>query len=421
MKKYKMDFHKFIKMMAIAVLIGVAAIGLLGGIVGFTTEQADDEDYRTGVPAFCRRETYEQWDRGNLSVLPNANGDMGFDLRSSDISSFSLSGYEGALKRVTYNTNTVWPEELPEDFEPGIILENGRNPGLGIRELHGMGITGKGVSIAILDQGLNPEHIEYKDNLMGYELVHFFGSGAAMHGSAVTSIAVGNTCGVAPGADVYYIASTFGRITPIGFRSDVSSMADGIDRVVEINELLPTERKIRAISVSMGFGNTADGKKVQKAIERAKEAGIFVLSTSPYMNYDFTIMGLGRNFGENPDEVASYMPGLFWADDFYRNPSWPDSDKTLLVPMDSRTYASWDGVDGYEFCAEGGLSWAVPWMAGLYALCVQEYPAITPEVFIQTAFETGTKRTIVQSGKEYTLGTIVNPKALVTALEKLAD
>ncbi|MBR1852720.1 MAG: S8/S53 family peptidase, partial [Lachnospiraceae bacterium] len=277
-------------------------------------------------------------------------------------------------------------------------------------------ITGKGVSIAIIDQGLNPHHIEYKDKLMGYELVHCFGTGAAMHGSAVTSIAVGNTCGVAPDAEVYYIASTFGRITPLGFRSDVSSMADGIDRVIEINELLPEEKKIRVISVSKGFGNTVDGRKVQKAIERAKEADIFVLTTSPYVNYDFSLMGLGKNFEDDPDVVESYKPGMFWRDDFYKDGSWLNPEETLLVPMDARTYASWDGVDGYEFCAEGGLSWAVPWMAGLYALCAQEYPDITPDTFIQKTFETGMRQTIVQDGKEYTLGTIVNPGALVEAL-----
>ena len=416
MSKFKKHIRKVLKIAVIIVIIGICAVWLLGGMIGFTTKQAADDDYRAGVPAFAKKESYEQWDRGKLSALPSANGAMGFDLRGCDISSLSLTGYEDALEKVTYNTNTVWSKELPEGFEPEDILEIGKNPGLGIRNLHERGITGKGVSIAIIDQGLNPDHIEYKDKLMGYELVHCFGTGAAMHGSAVTSIAVGNTCGVAPDADVYYIASTFGRITPVGFRSDVSSMADGIDRVIEINELLPEEKKIRVISVSKGFGNTADGRKVQRAIERAKEAGIFVLTTSPYINYDFSIMGLGRNFQDDPDAVESYKPGMFWEDDFYRDGSWPDPEKTLLVPMDARTYASWDGVDGYEFCAEGGLSWAVPWMAGLYALCAQKYPDITPDIFIQKAFETGMRQTIVQDGREYTLGTIVNPEALVEAL-----
>ena len=45
--------------------------------------------------------------------------------------------------------------------------------------------------------------------MMGYELYHSIDEIAVMHSSAVTSIAVRKTCGVAPGANVYYIASTF--------------------------------------------------------------------------------------------------------------------------------------------------------------------------------------------------------------------
>ena len=292
------------------------------------------------------------------------------------------------------------------------IMELGKNPGLGVRTLHEMGYTGSGVSIAIIDQGLNPDHIEYADNLMGYEYVHSF-KGASMHGSAVTSIAVGTNCGVAPDADVYYISSTFGRLTPIGFRYDLSAMADSIDRICEINELLPQERKIRVISISMGFENMSGGNRVKEAIDRANEAGIFVVTTSTEVNYGFILMGLGREPFGDPDDMESYMPGSWWADNFYRSPDWYSPDRMLLVPMDSRTYGSFSTTDGYEYCSTGGLSWSVPYLAGMYALCVQVKPDITPEEFIEKAFETGIQKTIVHDGKEYTLGTIVDPVILI--------
>ena len=57
----------------------------------------------------------------------------------------------------------------------------GKNPGLGVRALHEMGYTGAGVRIAIINQGLNPDYMEYADNLMGYEYVHSL-KGASMHG-----------------------------------------------------------------------------------------------------------------------------------------------------------------------------------------------------------------------------------------------
>ena len=44
-------------------------------------------------------------------------------------------------------------------------IEIGKNPGLGIRSLHALGITGRGVGIAIIDQTLLVEHQEYAEQL----------------------------------------------------------------------------------------------------------------------------------------------------------------------------------------------------------------------------------------------------------------
>lgn len=48
-----------------------------------------------------------------------------------------------------------------------------------------------------------------------------------MHGSAVVSIAVGKNVGVAPEADLYYIAADF-------YRNDLYWVAEAIDRIMEI-------------------------------------------------------------------------------------------------------------------------------------------------------------------------------------------
>lgn len=135
---------------------------------------------------------------------------MGLDLRGTDASGLDFSGERDLLKSVTFDSSTGFPEALPDGFLPEESMEIGKNPGLGIRALQERGITGEGVTIAIVDQGLNTDHPEYGENVTAYELLHCLDEGAQMHGSAVTSIAVGKTCGVAPGAKVCYIASTFG-------------------------------------------------------------------------------------------------------------------------------------------------------------------------------------------------------------------
>ena len=409
------------KILAAAVLLllttGIFLSWYLGG--GFmrpVTGKISEEDYRAGTKKLYRREEYVGWDRGTLAELPEPDINMGFDVRNYDISHFDLAKEADLLAEATFDSATRWPEKLPEGFDPAKVMEIGKNPGLGIRALHEKGITGKGVSIAIVDQALNPEHIEYADNLMNYELLHCCDSGAQMHGSAVTSIAVGKNCGVAPDADVYYIASTFGRYRVGGMKINLNYMADSIDRILEINTYQPEEKKIRVISISRGFSVERGADAVRAAIERAKGAGVFVITTSTEENYGFSLMGLGKEeLTADPDDISSYLPGNFWSEFFY-NGDMADASQMLLMPMDARTYASWYTADGYEFGASGGLSWSVPWLAGLYALCIQVDDDLTPELFIEKAFDTGTVRTIEYQGKSYEFGTIINPVALIEAL-----
>ena len=389
---------------------------LTGGFLSAATIQISDEDYREGNVRYVRREEYFPLSRGVISEIPELDENMGLDLRGTNASGLNLENESDILKRVTFDSSTVWPDDLPDGFSPEEIMENGKNPGFGIRMLHEKGITGEGISIAIVDQALNPEHTEYADNIMNYELLHCSDSAAQMHGSAVTSIAVGKSCGVAPDAKVYYIASTFGTYGFGRMKMNLNYMADSIDRILEINELLPEERKIRVISISRGFTSEKGADEVRAAIERAKEAGVFVITTATEDNYGFALMGLGKEQMTDPDEVSSYGPGHFWSDPFY-NGRIDDSSRMLLVPMDARTYASWYTSDGYEFASSGGLSWSVPWLAGMYALCLQVDSELTPEEFIEKAFETGTVRTIEYQGKQYELGTIIDPPALIEAME----
>lgn len=424
MKGFRKFFTKH-KALKITIITFAAVLAGAGGLVLWyfrpmpvspMTGKAPDEAYRNGTPGFYKRESYYAWDRGPLTEIPDA-GDMGFDLRSYDVSGLSLADCADKLADVTFNSATVWPAELPDGFSPEEIMELGKNPGLGIYALHEMGFTGKGVSIAIIDQALNPDHAEYRDNIMGYELLHSLDMSAAMHGAAVASIAVGKNCGVAPDANLYYISSTFGTFTMTGAKVDLNYMADSIDRVLEINKLLPEDKKIRVISISRGFGAGVKGSSaVQSAIERAKKEGIFVITTSPDKNYDFRLLGLGREMTANPDDISSYGPGGFWKDTFYNYPDDYNPEKLLLVPMDARTYASWSDTGGYEFGALGGLSWSVPWLAGLYALCLEKNPSLTPDEFISKAFETGITRTIEHNGKSCRLGTIINPAALINEI-----
>jgi hypothetical protein len=350
--------------------------------------------------------------RGKINSLPVYQPDLHanrqVDIRSCDLSSLNVEDRLVDLLQADFDSRTVWPSRLPSGFDPQLIMAAGQNPGLGTRSLHDDGITGKGVVIAIIDQSLLVDHREYIDRLRLYEEIHYYqDSSASMHGPAVASIAVGRNSGVAPGADLYFIAEWHGRITEDGSREyELSSLAESIDRIVEINETLPPERVIRVISVSLGINpRMTNYKLAAQSIEKASKAGIYTV----YVGSD-PFLGLGRDSIADPDSFESYAPGQFWSE------YWVQNNGMLMVPMDSRCTASPTGITDYVFYRTGGMSWAVPWVAGLYALACQVRSDITPELFWEVAENTSRSVTININGRTETFGRIIDPVALVDAI-----
>jgi hypothetical protein len=234
-----------------------------------------------------------------------------------------------------------------------------------------------------------------------------------MHGPAVASIAVGKTVGVAPGADLYYIAS----FCYDGNENDLACEADGVRRVVQINKGLPAGRRIRVISMSIGWNANGKGyAALQSALKEAETAGILIINVygSTDLVADFRMKGLGRDPLADPDLFSSYTPAVWWAKTFFAG----ESPHQLLIPMDSRTTASPTGTEDYVFYGPGGSSWTAPYLAGVYALAVQVKPELTPAGFWELVFQTGRSTSIRHDGQSYTFGIILDPAALIAALQR---
>ncbi len=348
-------------------------------------------------------------------LAPDASDPFELDLRGMDLSYLDMRHSGAVLSYALFDNRTIWPpsDRMPPDFDPERILELGRNPGLGVRSLHAQGITGRGVSIAIIDQPLLVDHQEYADRVRLYretDGLDKLQESPALHGTAVASLAAGKTIGVAPEADLYYFAVAY-HYDP---EPDFARLAAVIREVLEVNEQLPPENKIRAIAVQRGWMGPEKGlTELRQAIKEASEANMFVITSSLEQTHGFDFQGLGRPFLADPDVFESYEPGIFWARDFY------GSSTQLLIPMDSRTLAGPDAPDHYNFSAIGGVSWSIPYIAGMYALAVQVDPDITPDQFWSLAMDTG--RTIEakrpQSNQSFNMGPILDPVALIEALQ----
>jgi hypothetical protein len=379
--------------------------------------------------------------RNELARIPDSNPrkleDAFEDVRSCDLSEFDLTRLTDWFDFILFDSKTKWPKKMPPGFFPEKVMESGKNPGLGICSLHQQGITGHGVSIAIIDYPLLVEHIEYRRNLRWYEELNwpFEDDTASMHATAMTSEAVGKTVGVAPGADLYFIASFNGKPYTPGharvFSFDYTQHAKAIDRILEINKQLPSKKKIRAISISAPWSPEMQGyKEMSQAVKRAVDQGIFVLSPNIFETYDhnFWYQVLDRDPLGNPDDFSIYsvipwnksirlvkIPGSLFDKYYEEQFDRFAKGEILLVPIDSRTYASPTGKYDYAYFRGGGWSEVQPFLCGLYALACQVKPDITPELFWEKALETGIDRDVIKGDRKYR-GRIVSPGKLIQSL-----
>ena len=294
------------------------------------------------------------------------------DVRWKDMSKLDLSGRKGLIATLRFNQKTVWPEatKMPPDDKPEKVLKDAMNPGLSIRELHQQGITGKGVNVAIIDQPLYLDHPEFAGKIVAY---HDTGCGtqSSMHGPAVASLLVGTNCGTAPDARVFYAAAP-------SWKRDTAYEAKALDWIIQQNRNLPASKKIRVVSVSAApSGPGAPRDKNQhmwdRACARAEAAGILVLDCTNHRGF---IGRCWRN-ARVPESVTACTPGQ--PGDSSR--SNLKTSRRLLVPTAPRTTAEqYDKDDfSYQYCGRGGLSWAIPYCAGVLALGWQVNPGLGPE------------------------------------------
>ncbi len=380
-------------------------------------------------PFISQHPAVPDWGRHALASLPtyDANSDNTgpVDLRMYDLARLDLRSSLDDLMYADFDTQTKWPpaDKMPPGFDWQQIMELGKNPGLGVRSLHAQGITGRGVGLAIIDQPLLVDHQEYRDQLRLYEELNIDpGTPSQMHGPAVASIAVGKTVGVAPEADLYYLAAwagQFGAGENGHFTYDFRYYAQAIRRILEINRQLPVGHKIRVIAMQIGWSPDQAGyADIMTAVQAAKAAGLLVVSSSLEETFGFKFHGLGRPPLADPDQFEAYVPGVFWAKEFYTGSGQTRQFYAgrLLVPMDSRTTASPGGPGEYVFYREGGWSWSIPYIAGTYALAAQVKPSITPDEFWAAALQTGRTIQLTQAGQTYPFGPILDPVALIAAL-----
>jgi hypothetical protein len=328
------------------------------------------------------------------------------DVRNKDLRKVLKPADKAMVRTLRFNESTLWPEfnigQMPLKNYVNGLVEKAKNPGLGVRQLHQRGITGKGVTVAIIDQPLYLNHPEFKGKIIEYHDVGCDGSQSSMHGPSVASLLVGTNCGTAPDAKLYYVAAP-------SWTKDAAYYAKAIDWLIEKNKPLPAGQKIRVVSVSAapsGPGSPFDKNTEQwdQACQRAEAEGMMVLDCTEHHGFIWPAY-----FRSSPVE------GPAGCEIGHPDSKWKSNvpDDRLFVPTCPRTSAEQytENQAGYAYWGQGGLSWAIPYCAGVLAMGWEVKPDATPEqmkeLLLKTAYKT-------KDGAK-----IINPLKFIRMVEKL--
>jgi hypothetical protein len=323
------------------------------------------------------------------------------DIRWKDVSQVNTDFTLDLVRTLSFNEATIFPDRAKDVVEQ--VMKEGLNPGLGIRSLHEKGITGKGVNVAIIDQLVRLDHPWYRGKVVAYRdlvLPHDVNQGS-MHGPGVLSLLVGEANGVAPGAKVWYAAAPT-------FSDDARYIADALLWIVKENRRLPAGEKIRVVSISAtptgpGSPYTKNNMSYEAAVEAAKAEGIMVLDATK----TFGLVGPGFYLPNDPENPASVQFG-YPGNRVYM-------PRAVLAPCSYRTLAEeyWDNSSSWHYVGRGGLSWGIPYVAGVLALGWQVNPDLTMD-----SMELLLKTT---SKKLYNQALAIDPVAFVEAARNYSN
>jgi hypothetical protein len=259
------------------------------------------------------------------------------------------------------NTNTPWPKPTGDLFKyPGVGREQHANDQLGLAELHSEGITGKGYSIAFIDNTIARSHPAFSD--IDVICVNAGDNGGGenpcpdmtkpSHGQGVAGT-MGGKFGAAPGARLISIqGSMVGGLTWVAEnykRLNITAVS------LSIGQTGPRNNSVCGTAVPVGF------KEVLTKLSNEDVAVLFSTANQGTVNWVREpnclpgVISVASVMAQSPTQIAIYSSIS------------PDID--LLAPAEF--YST--GTNGTEEMF-GGTSQATPFAAALFALGKQARP-----------------------------------------------
>lgn len=273
------------------------------------------------------------------------------------------------------------------------------------------GVSGKGVKVAVLDSGVDPNHFQLKDKVIdSIDKLHFVPTAEDCfgHGTGVAGIIAGKGGqkyrGIAPGAQILSARvseSTPGNENPENARPD--EMAAAIDWVVG--------QGANVINMSFAYTSGEAGlEAVKAAVQRAIDRNVVVVAAAG-----------NNNLNKNPTPYPAAWPGVVGvgaiAIEGYQK--LPESQVGPWVDISAPGVQIWVPRPGGGYATADGTSFAAPMVAATAALIFDRFrdQGITGKQVVERLLATADPAPGGRGSKGYGAG-IVNP---VRAVNDLVD
>ncbi|MDR0287127.1 MAG: GNAT family N-acetyltransferase [Clostridiales bacterium] len=280
--------------------------------------------------------------------------------------------------RLAFNEYTKFPDNFKFDCKK--ILEESKNPGLGLFILRKNGIDGNGINVAVIDKPILETHNELTGRIKSYTLIcpeSEYNEKMHFHGITCAAFLCGNSCGAANRADLYYYAY------PDRFEDDGmywSYHFKALDMILKHNQNAVPCGIIRVVSISSGFpGNRTDlQNKMNEYVDKLKETGCYVIFSNLF-GETFTCSSKKSCF--NNDDPDTYKL------DIWQTNRW--NMEMVLIPAGGRTSPCNSGKNRYMYNGnQSTISWAIPYLCGVFTLALQLDKELTYAKFCEKVKKT---------------------------------
>lgn len=256
-----------------------------------------------------------------------------------------------------------------------------------VEHLHKLGITGKGIKVAVIDTGVE-DHPDLGDAIV------------ARHATTVEAYASTNGHGTGVSGVIAARNNQTG-VLGIAYDSQIVSIKaldeNGSGDLGSVSRAIYLAISEKCHIINLSLGSASHDPRLKEAIDKAQEAGIYVVcaagndGTDNSVNYPAKYPTTYAVGAINESGKVSVFSSRGW-------------DVDIAAPGE-RIFTTWKGK---KYARVSGTSFAAPMVSGIFALLLQAGVKITHELLQKTAID------IEETGQDEKSGYgLINPSELI--------